>query len=175
MRIVKKNLRIFAVIVFTFLFGEEQDTRGFIVKVGDDCPPFKAELINESTITLDSLLGEVTLIQFTASWCSVCRVEMPHIEKEIWQIYRAKGLNVIGVDRDEPLEVVKEFAKTMKITYPLALDPGANVFSLFAERNSGVTRNIVIDKSGKIAFLTRLYNPIEFQEMIGVIDRLLKE
>ncbi|MBT7900393.1 MAG: TlpA family protein disulfide reductase, partial [Candidatus Marinimicrobia bacterium] len=92
-----------------------------------------------------------------------------------WQIYRAKGLNVIGVDRDEPLEVVKEFAKTMKITYPLALDPGANVFSLFAERNSGVTRNIVIDKSGKIAFLTRLYNPIEFQEMIGVIDRLLKE
>jgi len=175
MKMVKKHLRIVAVIVFTLLIGEEKDARGFIVQVGDDCPPFSAELINGSTVTLDSLLGDVTLLQFTASWCSVCRVEMPHIEKDIWQIYRTKGLNVIGVDRDEPIDVVKAFAETMNISYPLALDPNGDIFSLFAERNSGVTRNVVIDKSGNIAFLTRLYNPTEFQEMIRVIDRLLKE
>lgn len=175
MRMVKKHLRIVAVIVFTLLIGEEKDTRGFIVKVGDDCPTFEAELMTGATVTLDSLLGDVTLLQFTASWCSVCRVEMPHIEKEIWQVYQQQGLNVIGVDRDEPLDIVKSFAKTMNISYPLALDPKGDIFSLFAERNSGVTRNVVIDKTGKIAFLTRLYNPHEFQEMIQVIDRLLKE
>ena len=175
MKMVKKHLRIVVVIVFTLLIGEEKDARGFIVKVGDDCPPFSAELITGSTVTLDSLLGDVTLLQFTASWCSVCRVEMPHIEKEIWQVYNQKGLNVIGIDRDEPIDVVKAFFETMNISYPLALDPNGDIFSLFAERNSGVTRNVVVDKSGKIAFLTRLYNPTEFQEMIRAIDRLLKE
>ncbi len=159
----------------SLLWAESPDSRGFIVKVGDSSPSFKLKLANGDSTSLDDLLGEVTLLQFTASWCSVCRIEMPHIEKDIWQPYQDKGLTVIGVDRDEPLETVQKFAKTMNITYPLALDPNGNIFSLFAERNSGVTRNVVIDQTGKIAFLTRLYDPTEFQNMIQIIDSLLKE
>jgi len=45
----------------------------------------------------------------------------------------------------------------MKITYPLAPDPGAGVFSLYALKEAGITRNVIIDRQGKIAFLTRLY------------------
>ncbi|GIR41948.1 MAG: hypothetical protein CM15mP52_1780 [Candidatus Neomarinimicrobiota bacterium] len=66
---------------------------------------------------------------------------------------RIKGVVLIGVDRDEPLDVVLKFQKEMGTTYPLALDPGANIFGLFADKNSGVTRNVVIDQNGKIVFL----------------------
>ena len=45
----------------------------------------------------------------------------------------------------------------MKTTYPLALDPGAKIFSLFVDKDSGVTRNVVINKEGEIVFLTRLF------------------
>ena len=62
----------------------------------------------------------------------------------------------------------------MKITYPLALDPGADIFGLFAVKEAGVTRNIVIDQDGKIVFLTRLFEEREYQEMIRVIEKLLK-
>ena len=72
------------------------------------------------------------MLQFTASWCSVCRTEMPFIEKEIWLEKKDAGLIVIGIDRDEPVEKVIRFKKDIKVTYPLALDPGADIFGLFA-------------------------------------------
>ena len=74
---------------------------------------------------------------------------------------------------DEPVEKVKKFANDMKITYPLALDPGAKIFYTFAAKGAGVTRNIIIDKEGKIAYLTRLFKEDEFNEMKEVIDFLL--
>ena len=61
----------------------------------------------------------------------------------------------------------------MGTTYPLALDPGANIFGLFADKESGVTRNVVIDQSGKIVFLTRLFEEKEYKKMLAVIESLL--
>jgi peroxiredoxin len=100
---------------------------------------------------------------------------MPHLEKEVWNTYKDKGLMLIGIDRDEPLDVVEKFQEKVGTTYPIALDPGSEHFSKFAHSNSGVTRNIVIDKNGKIAFLTRLFDKEEFQAMINKIDLLIQE
>ena len=80
----------------------------------------------------------------------------------------------IWVDMDEPMDKVKKFAKDMKITYPLALDPGADIFYTFAARGAGVTRNVIIGKDGKIVYMTRLFKEDEFNEMKEVIDLLLK-
>ena len=52
----------------------------------------------------------------------------------------------------------------MGTTYPLALDTGAEIFGLFADKNSGVTRNVVIDQQGKIVFLTRLFEEKEYNQ-----------
>ena len=78
------------------------------------------------------------------------------------------------MDRDEPLETVKTFAKSIPITYPIGLDPKADIFALYAQREAGITRNVIIDKTGKIVFLTRLYDEVEFKKMTEVIDGLLK-
>jgi peroxiredoxin len=149
------------------------DERGYIVAVGDIVPDLELEYTTGEKITLSDLRGQVVVLQFTASWCSVCRQEMPHLEKDVWQRYKDEGLVLIGIDRDEPLDVVQKFIKEIGVTYPLALDPGADHFAKFAPKKAGVTRNIVIDKSGRIAFLTRLFDEAEFQEMIAVIETLL--
>jgi len=154
-------------------FGQEDGQRGYIVKVGDKAPNFTAQLTDGSQFTLSDYKGKVVMLQFTASWCKVCRQEMPIIEEEIWQKQKDNGLMVIGVDRDEPLETVIAFGKKMKVTYPLALDPGAEIFALFAHKKSGVTRNVIIDKEGNIAFLTRLFERKEFDEMKEAINKLL--
>jgi hypothetical protein len=57
----------------------------------------------------------------------------------------------------------------------MALDPGAGIFGLFANKKAGVTRNIVIDQNGKIVFLTRLFEENEFNRMIEVIRELVSE
>lgn len=167
------KLIIVLIIFLSFLNAVEPDERGYIVKVGDESPDFKMQLIDGKTITKKDLIGKVAVLQFTASWCSVCRKEMPHLEKDVWQKFKIKDFILIGVDRDEPLDVVQEFTKEIKVTYPMALDPGADIFALFAAREAGVTRNIVIDQTGKIVFLTRLFEEKEFKAMIAKIDALL--
>ena len=156
-------------ILSTFLFA---DDRGYVVEVGDIAPDFEMEFVDGSQSKLSDYRGQIVILQFTASWCSVCRLEMPHLENDVWQTYKDKGVMLIGVDRDEPLETVIEFQKKIGTTYPLALDPGADIFGLFANKKAGVTRNIVIDKTGKIVFLTRLFEEKEYQEMLRVIKDL---
>lgn len=170
---MKKNLLFFLItllVCFTS-FGQEKNVyaEGYIVKVGDKAPDF---IINEAggkSYKLSDLKGKVVMLQFTASWCSVCRTEMPFIEKEIWKENRAAGLVLIGIDRDETVEKVLQFKKNIQVTYPLALDPGANIFGLFALKEAGVTRNVIIDRSGKIIFLTRLFDREEFDQMKKLI------
>ncbi|MBB6125999.1 TlpA family protein disulfide reductase [Mucilaginibacter lappiensis] len=148
--------------------------RGYLVKVGEQAPDdFELVLTNGTKTTLKQLRGKIVILQFTASWCSVCRQEMPHLQKDIWETYKNKGLVLIGVDRDEPLNKVQKFHQDMKITYDLALDPGADIFGKFANKKSGVTRNVVINRDGRIVYLTRLYDQQEFASMVKAVDALV--
>ncbi|MGM0620896.1 MAG: TlpA family protein disulfide reductase [Bacteroidota bacterium] len=149
---------------------------GYIVEIGQQMPDIEMTLTDGTKITTADLKGKVVMLQFTASWCGVCRREMPHIEKEIWQKHKDNNdFVLIGVDLDEPLDKVEKFAGDMKITYPLALDPGGEIFYTFAAQGAGVTRNVIIDRSGKIVYMTRLFKEEEFNEMKEVIELLLKK
>ncbi len=151
------------------------DAVGYIVKVGDVAPDFEMTLTDGSKMKLSALRGKVVMLQFTASWCGVCRKEMPFIEKDIWQKHKDNAsFALFGIDRDEPLERVKKFAAQTKVTYPLGLDPGADIFAKYAVRNAGITRNVLIDKKGKIVMMTRLYNEEEFSSLCNKIDEILK-
>jgi peroxiredoxin len=148
---------------------------GYIVKIGQQIPDFSMELPNGKTVKMSDLKGKVVMLQFTASWCGVCRKEMPHIEADIWKKYKDNpNFALYGIDLDEPKDVVEKFAKQIPVTYPLALDPKGGIFYQFAEKGAGVTRNVIVDKTGKIVFMTRLYKDEEFQEMKKVIAELLK-
>jgi len=158
---------------FSFCQNTESEDRGYIVNIGDQAPDFEISTIDGNKMMLSDLKGKVVMLQFTASWCGVCRKEMPYIESEIWQIHKEKDFVVIGIDRDEPLEKVKEFAKKTGVTYPMALDPNAEIFGLYAHKKAGVTRNVISDEEGKIVFLTRLFNREEFDLMKNEIEKLL--
>ena len=148
--------------------------RGYKVNVGDLAPDINLELLDGQIVTNESLIGKVVVIQFTASWCSVCIKEMPHLEQEVWQRFKDDNFILIGVDLKENLEVVKNFVKKTGVTYPFTIDKDGSFFEAFTFPKAGVTRNIVIDKSGKISFLTRLFDREEFKQMIEHIDQLLK-
>ncbi len=154
----------------------QNDDRKYIVEVGDIAPDFEMEVPNGTTIKLSDLRGKVVMLQFTASWCGVCRKEMPFIESDIWQNHKDNSnFALFGIDRDEPTETVVSFAKKTGVTYPIGLDPKATIFELYAEKDAGITRNVIIGKDGRIVMMTRLYDPEEFNQMVKVIDNLLIE
>ena len=172
---MKKLILFLAIALSIPAIAQTKDDRAYLVKVGDQAPNFSMKLTNGKTVELSKLKGKVVMLQFTASWCSVCRKEMPFIERDIWQKHKSNpNFALLAIDRDEPRETVMKYAKSIPITYPIGMDPHADIFALYAVREAGITRNVIIDKTGKIVFLTRLYDGDEFNKMTKVIDSLLK-
>ena len=167
MKVVKSL--IFILFALCSLSGKAQevaaDSTGYIVRVGEMAPNFTITLTDGKKVTLSELRGKVVMLQFTASWCGVCRKEMPFKDNSAFAL--------IGIDRDEPLDKVIAFGKSTGVTYPLGLDPGADIFAKYALRNAGITRNVLIDKDGRIVMLTRLYNEEEFAALTKKIDEML--
>lgn len=183
---MKKQLLMALLMLFTITASAQKsensksvktpDENGYIVFEGDECPDFKIKMTDGREIQLSSLRGKVVMLQFTASWCGVCRKEMPFIESDIWQKHKDNpDFMLIAIDRDEPLETVLKFAETTKITYPIGLDPGADIFAKFAVRDAGITRNVLINREGKIIKRTRLFNQEEFASLVKAIDNELKK
>ncbi len=155
--------------------AQEGEDRGYVVKVGDMAPDFTLKMDDGRTIHLSELRGKVVMLQFTASWCGICRKEMPHIESDIWLRHKYnKDFFLVGIDREETTEKVDYLKEVTKITYPLAYDTTGDVFRLYAHPNAGITRNVLIDKKGRIVLLTRKFEEQEFKELCKKIDELLK-
>lgn len=172
---MKKQILLLAILLSTSIFAQTADDRGYLVKVGDTAPDFSMKLTDGTTVKLSALRGKLVMLQFTASWCGVCRKEMPFIESDIWQKHKANpNFALLAIDREEPLETVQKFAESTKISYPIGLDPKADIFALYADRKAGITRNVIIDPAGKIVMLTRLYNEEEFTQMTSLINNMLK-
>ena len=154
-----------------------QDNRGYIVNVGDKVPIFY--LGNSNKSFTEQYKGKVVMIQFTASWCGVCMKEMPFIENEIWQVHKENADFVLialakdNTNRPQKEKEIQYMIDKTAVTYPIITDEKSKIFELFAEQKAGVTRNIIIDQNGKIAFLTRLFEKNEFDEMKRVINELL--
>lgn len=167
---------IFALFFLSPALMAQKDNRGYLVEIGDMAPDIEIRYTDGTIRKLSDLRGKVVMLQFTASWCGVCRREMPFIEKDIWQKHKNdSAFALIGIDLKESREKTLKFAQDLKITYPLTLDPEGTSFYRYAEKNAGVTRNIIVGKDGRIVYLTRLYDPVEFKEMTKVIDDLLKK
>lgn len=148
----------------------------YLVKVGDMAPDFTLKYTDGNEFTLSALLGKVVMLQFTASWCGICRGEMPHIESRIWQPHKDNAdFVLVGVDREEPREVVEEYTAKIGTTYPMLLDEKGDVFASYALRNSGITRNVLIDRDGRIVKLTRRFVEPEFNDLVATIDSLLSK
>ena len=99
---------------------------------------------------------------------------MPHIEKRIWQPHKDNtDFVLVGVDREEPREVVEEYTAQLGTTYPMLLDEKGDVFASYALRKSGITRNVLIDRDGRIVKLTRRFVEPEFNDLVATIDSLL--
>lgn len=109
-------------------------------------PNFEAELAGGGTFILSDAVGEVTIINFWATWCPPCCEEMPAFEK----LHKEYGdqLNIIAVDYGENREVVDAFIEENGYTFPIAYDEAGSISSLYP--SNGIPYTLIIDKEGNV-------------------------
>jgi peroxiredoxin len=110
-------------------------------------PDFTLQDSNGRSFKLSDYKGSVVLLDFWATWCGGCKVEIPWYV-EFQSKYKSDGLSVIGVSMDESWTPVKPFLQEHKLNYPVAIGNDA-IANLYSVRSMPVT--LLIDKSGRIA------------------------
>ncbi len=118
-------------------------------EVGYMAPDFVLPGLDGQTVRLSDFRGKKAIfLNFWATWCPPCRLEMPTMEKA-YQEYKSQGLKVLAVSIDGGQKsVVKNFLQEFKLTFPALLDPDMEVLRLY--RMFSLPATFLIDKQGII-------------------------
>ena len=142
------------------------------VRSGPEAAPEYAYVsLTGDTLSAEALRGQVVLVNFWATWCAPCRVEMPVLEA-MYQRHRAKGFTIVGLAVDRaPTAEVAAFVRDRAVTYPVA-HVGAE-----AERRFGGIRgyptSFLLDREGRIRHT--VLGPIGSVSLEPAVRRLLAE
>jgi peroxiredoxin len=118
--------------------------------VGAPAPDFELDVPQGDPIRLSDLRGKVVLLNFWATWCGPCRVEMPTLQEK-YERWREAGFTILGVNFDESPEAVLEFKQELGLSFPLLLDPGGRVQRLYNIR--GYPSTVIVDEQGVIRII----------------------
>jgi thiol-disulfide isomerase/thioredoxin len=84
-------------------------------------PDFTLESLDGRSVRLSDLRGKAVLLNFWATWCTPCKIEMPWFI-ELQNQYGAQGLQIVGVAMDDASkEDIAKFAKDMGVNYPILI------------------------------------------------------
>jgi peroxiredoxin len=135
-------------------------------------PDFTLKSAEGRNLRLQEQRGQVVLVNFWASWCGPCRVEMPHLNK-LYDKYRASGFTLLAVNiDDDPLHGANTAAR-WGLKFPVLLDADKRVSKLYDLGSMPAT--VLIDRDGKVRFLHRGYRDGMELQYEQQIRQLVKE
>jgi cytochrome c biogenesis protein CcmG/thiol:disulfide interchange protein DsbE len=111
-------------------------------------PQFSFSSLEGKTVAMKDLANKVVVVDFWATWCAPCREEIPHLNR-LYAELKGKGFEIVGVSMDhEGADVVKEFAKELRIEYPIVMgdERDAEAFGGIL----GLPTTFIIDRNGNI-------------------------
>jgi cytochrome c-type biogenesis protein len=128
--------------------GSESDTVAPPgIEVGQQAPNFAINYDDGTSSTLAELRGQIVLVNFWATWCGPCRVEMPEFERA-YNAHADDGFTILAINNGETVDVIDAFRDEMDVTFPMALDEMGDIQDLFAV--PGYPTTLLLDRNGVI-------------------------
>ena len=127
-------------------------------------PNFSLTTLEGTTITLDSLRGGPVLINFWATWCEPCRVEMPYLQ-EFYEAHQSSGLRVLAVNLGETPDIIRTWVDDFGLTFDILLDPQQSLAVLYQIR--GQPSTFAISPDGIINAI--YYGPVSVEQLQAVL------
>jgi peroxiredoxin len=139
--------------------------------VGANAPDFELQSLDGRRVKLSDLRGKAVIVNFWATWCQPCKLEMPWFE-ELHQQYGSQGLEMIGINTDDYIsskdsvrDEVAKFAKDLGVSYTI-LRGKENVVDAFGGAQF-LPITFYIDRQGKIiANVTGIKGKDEIEQTI---------
>jgi peroxiredoxin len=135
-------------------------------------PDFTLRTLEGRNLRLAEQRGSVVMVNFWASWCAPCRVEMPHLSR-IWDKYRDAGYVFLAVNVDENLQNAVSATSRMALRAPVLLDVEKKVVRAFEVATMPTT--VLIDRDGQVRHVHRGYREGVEQTYEQQVRALLKE
>jgi peroxiredoxin len=117
------------------------------LKVGDTAPPFTRTDLLGKTFDLEAQRGKIVLIDFWASWCAPCMIEIPHLSQLQKQV-GGRGLQIVGIAMDDSAAVTRQTMQKAAFTYPVVL--GNAKFGNLYGGVLGLPLQMLVGRDGKI-------------------------
>ncbi len=157
----------------SFLLALGGLTFGVIAQAGETAPEFSLRDINGQEVSLSSYKGKVVLVNFWATWCGPCKLEMPHLDK-MDREFEDKGFEVISISTDDARAAskVKPLIKRGGYGFTVLLDKDTAVVSKYNPAKT-LPYNVLIDRSGAIHKVFQGYNPGDEVELRKEVEALL--
>jgi len=166
---MKRTFLTLVIVISCYLIVSGQADTTTLTKTGQKAPVFSCKTIDGKVVDISKLQGKVILINFFATWCGPCNMELPVLEKNVWSKYRNNPNFVLLIlGREHTEKEVSDFITAKKFTMPFAPDPGREIFRLYATQN--IPRNVLIGRNGKIIYQSMGYSEEEFQKLEAFLD-----
>ncbi len=139
------------------------------VSMGMQVPNFQFESAREKHSSIGEFKGKVVLINFFATWCGPCKMELPKIQSEIWNKHHDNSKFVmLTFGREHNWQEVEKFKKDNGFQFPFYPDPKRGVYGKFAAQT--IPRSFLLDEEGKIIFMSEGFEEEHFNELVKLID-----
>ena len=113
-------------------------------------PAFSARTVDALPLSMADLRGKVVVVNFWASWCVECRVELPALER-LHREFAPRGLAVIGVNVREDVETVRRHVTQTGLTFPVLLDQKGTIPATYGV--VGLPTTVVVARDGRAVAL----------------------
>ncbi|MBA3533033.1 MAG: TlpA family protein disulfide reductase [Ardenticatenales bacterium] len=124
-----------------------------IVQVDAPAPTFRLPTTSGGVVELESLRGKVVIVNFWATWCGPCRVEMPELQA-VYEAHRDAGLEIIAVEAQSSgsAEESTTFLQEAGVTFPSVRDE-EGLMELHYIRRPAWPTTVIIDQEGIVRFV----------------------
>jgi peroxiredoxin len=138
------------------------------LREGHRTPPLRLPRLDGGVTALDAHRERLVIVNFWATWCEPCTVEMPTLEA-LWRQYRERGLMVlaVSVDRGAPRALLEPYVARLGLSFPVLLD--ADMSAARAWRVSGLPATFVVRPGGEavgMAVGAREWNSAEMRALL---------
>jgi len=133
-------------------------------------------MLDGSKIKLSDLRGKVVLLNFWATWCAPCMKEFIEIPDKILVPFKSEDFVLLPISRGEKREDVMKKMERLKlkgIDFPVGVDPKKEIYSRYAQ--SMIPRNFLINKEGKVVFVSIGYDEDKLLDISKKIKMLLNK